>query len=152
MDPMLRSALEWVPARPLFIITLSLFTVVSIDFISTMIALSTLDKTVLDLKSFTKDLYANTGDISWFDPYRLDVSLIRLRRLSRSEASEANAELLERFEKVLQHSRGMQRIFSSFPAMQNRKHNFSFDSFRQIEKPNDNYIETIETIESANIS
>lgn len=152
MDPMIRTVLDGVPPRPLELITLSLFAVITVDFISTLITLSMLDKTVLDLKSFTKDLYANTGDISWFDPYRLDVSLVRLRRLSKSEISDTNTELLERFEKVLTHSRGMQRIFSSFPAMQNKKHNFSFDSFTRIEKPNDNYIETIETIESANIS
>lgn len=150
IDPMLRLTLGRVPTGQLEAVTLCLFAVISFDLISTVVTLSALDKTVFDLKSFTKDLYSKTGDISWFDPYRLDASLVRLRSLSKSEASETNKELLERFENVLRQSRGMQRIFRSFPAMQNRKHDFRLDSFTKMRTHGKCFADTAEAVESAN--
>jgi len=149
LDPMLRSILGQAPRRPLELVTLSLFAIISFDFIATLIMLSGLEKKSLDIKSFTKDLMSGTEDVSWFDPERLDTSLVRLRILTRRERSEKNVELLLRYEKVLRHSRGMQRIFSSFPAFERGRHNFRLDSFTQIEKVNDHCIEAIETIKPA---
>lgn len=132
IHPYVVHSLDQIPAHWLRVMAAVFFVVTSVDLSFTLETLIRLDRKIAGLKQFADGLMMNLQVHAWFDSHDLKASLARLRKIALAGSCECFAIDLRRFENIVADSYGMQRMFRSFPGLQNKKHNFRLDSFKKI--------------------